>query len=98
MYHLAPVAYIFTKDPDNQDSDEEILAYHKMDNKVHEERMVDEPRNTMGWANLWRTILLSSLGKTLYPYSQYIRTLNLKHLTTLLKEFQKRAIVGRTDK
>lgn len=34
--------------------------------------------------SLWRTIILSSLGKTLYPYSRYIRTLNLENLTFLL--------------
>ena len=36
------------------------------------------------WAGLWRTIILSSLGKTLYPYSQYIRTLNFVKLEELL--------------
>lgn len=37
-------------------------------------------------AGLWRTIILSSLGKTLYPYSQYIRTLNLLDLEWMLGE------------
>lgn len=37
------------------------------------------------WAGLWRTIILSSLGKTLYPYSQYIRTLHLVKLEELLE-------------
>lgn len=32
----------------------------------------------------WRTILLSSQGKTLYPYSQYIHVLNLQDLERLL--------------
>lgn len=41
-------------------------------------------RNFRRWACPWQTILLSSLGKTLYPYSRYIRTLNLHHLEELL--------------
>lgn len=41
-------------------------------------------RNLRRCARLWRTIILSSLGKTLYPYSQYIRTLNLQDLKELL--------------
>lgn len=49
----------------------------------------------MKWAGRWRTILLSSLGKTLYPYSQYICGLNLRDLERLLTE----SIVGdRTSK
>lgn len=42
-------------------------------------------------AALWRTIILSSLGKTLYPYCQYIRTLNLKQLEGMLIESEVRA-------
>lgn len=38
------------------------------------------------WATLWRLIILSSLGKTLYPYSQYIRTLNLGDLKQLITD------------
>lgn len=34
-------------------------------------------------AGLWRTIILSSLNKTLYPYSRYIRVLNLRGLDRL---------------
>lgn len=43
-------------------------------------------RNLKRWACRWRTILLSSLGRTLYPYSQYIRKLNLCDLKNLLGE------------
>ena len=37
-------------------------------------------------AGLWRTIILSSLGKTLYPYSQYLRTLNLQDMKNLFDD------------
>lgn len=43
-------------------------------------------RITMKWAIMWRSIILSSLGKTLFPYSQYIRTLRLQDLYELLSE------------
>lgn len=39
-------------------------------------------------ALFWRTIIFSALGKTLYPYSQYIRTLDLQRLAELLKDPQ----------
>ncbi|MCJ1267194.1 hypothetical protein MMC22_007079 [Lobaria immixta] len=38
------------------------------------------------WATLWRSIILSSLSKTLYPYSQYIRTLDLGDLMQLIRD------------
>ena len=40
------------------------------------------------WANLWRTLILSSLGKTAYPYCSYIRVLNLGDLKELLEDFK----------
>lgn len=33
---------------------------------------------------MWRAIVLSSLGKTLFPYSKFIRTLRLQDLEDLL--------------
>ena len=36
------------------------------------------------WADLWRTMILSSLGMTLYPYCRYIRVLELRDLKELL--------------
>ena len=35
-------------------------------------------------ASMWRTIILSSIGKTLFPYSKYIRTLRVQDLEDLL--------------
>ncbi|MCJ1261621.1 hypothetical protein MMC22_001487 [Lobaria immixta] len=40
------------------------------------------------WRSLWRTIILSSLGKTRYPYSQYIQTLQLQDLEKLLTDVE----------
>lgn len=39
-------------------------------------------------ASMWRAIILSSMGKTLFPYSKYIRTLNVQGLEDLLEQIQ----------
>ena len=38
------------------------------------------------WAKLWRSLLLSSIGKAAYPYCRYIRVLDLNDLGLLLQE------------
>lgn len=38
----------------------------------------------MKWSILWRTIILSALGKTMYPYCRHLRELDLKDLSFLL--------------
>ena len=38
------------------------------------------------WSILWRSILLSSLGKTMYPYCRYLRVLDLRNLNFLLED------------
>ena len=38
------------------------------------------------WSILWRSIILSSLGKTMYPYCRHLRWLDLKDLGDLLEE------------
>ena len=47
------------------------------------------------WAGLWRTLILASLGKTLFPYSRYLRTLNLLDLGELFQEPKFRTRVSR---
>ena len=38
------------------------------------------------WASMWRSLILSSLGKTLFPYSKYVRTLSLQDLEYLMQD------------
>lgn len=38
------------------------------------------------WARLWRALILSSLGKTAYPYCYYVRALSLSDLRQLLED------------
>ena len=42
----------------------------------------------------WRSILLSGLGETVYPYSQFIRTLDLQDLARLLTHPKSRDIAS----
>lgn len=38
----------------------------------------------MKWSILWRTLILSALGKTFYPYCRHLRDLDLRDLSDLL--------------
>ena len=78
-------------------NESELLAYNKFGRISDAARLAKErrisgkifsqrERYVRKWARLWRTIILSSLGKTLYHYSQYIRTLNLRDLERLLTD------------
>lgn len=79
MHDLAPVT--------NGGSDEvEVYSQDKSAASLYEARLRQQERVLLKWARLWRTIILSSLGKTLYPYSRYIRTLNLQDLGELLQD------------
>lgn len=73
----------------DKDSDQQIPAPGKL-GKIHNAHVMklSQQQVFMKCAGLWRTIVLSSLGQTLYPYSQYIRTLNLRDLEELLTHFQ----------
>lgn len=45
-----------------------------------------QKRVVMKHAGLWRSLILSTLDKTFYPYCHYIRTLNFHYLEKLLKD------------
>lgn len=49
-------------------------------------KLAHEKRISKKSAGLWRTIVLSSLGKTSCPYSQYIQTLDLDDLGRVLTD------------
>ena len=43
--------------------------------------------STVGkWANLWKSLILSSLGKTAYPYCKYVRAMDFSDLKSLLED------------
>lgn len=64
---------------------EKMRAYYSKTGKVdNTKKLAGDKKIIMKWAGLWRTIILSSLGRTLYPYCQSIRTLDLDNLRTLI--------------
>ncbi|KAH8683365.1 hypothetical protein BGZ60DRAFT_368488 [Tricladium varicosporioides] len=42
--------------------------------------------STNKWASLWKSVIESSLGNTLFPYCLYIRALDLRNLKDLLED------------
>jgi hypothetical protein len=49
-------------------------------------RVAQQKQTVSRWALQWRSIILSSLGKTTYPYCLYIQSLDLRNLEDLLEE------------
>ena len=66
-------------------SDEEIPAHDTL-GRIHHghAKGLSQQQTITKCAGLWRTIILSSLGKTLFPYSQYIQKLDLRDLEKML--------------
>ena len=77
MHDVAPVT--------NRGSDEVDMERARVPYRA---RVRQEELMCMRWAKLWRAIVLSSLGKTLFPYSHHIRALNLEDLEELFQDPQ----------
>ncbi|RMY35279.1 hypothetical protein D0865_13953 [Hortaea werneckii] len=52
----------------------------------------------MKWSVLWRTIVLSTLGKTFYPYCRHLRGLDLRDLSWLLDRLDEPKFRGKVAK
>ena len=48
----------------------------------------DQDVIVMKWAILWRSLILSTLGDTMYPYGRHLRMLDLRDLSNLLDELE----------
>ena len=48
--------------------------------------LAEQELNVQKWSILWRSIILSALGKTLYPYCRHLRMLDLRDLGDLLED------------
>lgn len=57
--------------------------------------LAEQGLNFQRWAVLWRTIILSALGKTMFPYCRHLRMLDLRDLGHLLTDDKMR---GKTFK
>ncbi|OBT87823.1 hypothetical protein VE02_02132 [Pseudogymnoascus sp. 03VT05] len=49
-------------------------------------RLAQQKLTVSQWALQWRSIILSSLGRTVYPYCLYIQSLDLRNLVDLLED------------
>jgi len=74
MHEVSPVTT--GSDEDHQIETQQTMAYTA---KLRQQEQIIRK-----WAGLWRSLILSSLDQTLYPYSTYIRVLNLQDLSDLL--------------
>lgn len=81
MHEVAPVT--------NGGSDEVELSRQGRPGDQDFERIVSK------WALLWKSIVLSSMDMTLYPYCHYIRALNLRDLKELLEDSKFRTAVSK---
>ncbi|KAI2468599.1 hypothetical protein F4781DRAFT_397782 [Annulohypoxylon bovei var. microspora] len=45
--------------------------------------------NRLEWSRLWRSIILSSIGKAAYPYCAYVRSLSIGNLEDCLTEIRR---------
>jgi len=50
------------------------------------------------WSILWRSTILSALGKTIMPYCKYIRMLDLDDLKDLLDDDKFRGVISEYEK
>lgn len=57
-----------------------------------------ENRFWKSWLGVWRTVIRSSLGKTMYPYCYYLRNLNLGELEEILKDLDSKTGVEKKFK
>ncbi|KAL9007645.1 MAG: hypothetical protein Q9180_009605, partial [Flavoplaca navasiana] len=78
MHDVSPVT--------NRGSSDVDISLQERAKVTYKARLNQEEVMTMRWAQLWRTIIMSALGKTLFPYTRYIRTLNLEDLEALLED------------
>lgn len=67
-------------------TDDDALIFARAEARSENWVRLSQEHLIMRCVGLWRSIILSSLGKTLYPYSQYVRTLDLRDLEELFKD------------
>ena len=56
------------------------MATIKSDSNEEASSLAEQELVVQKWSILWRTIILSGLNKTLFPYCKYIKVLDLDDL------------------
>jgi len=59
------------------------------------DRAAQQEQIVRKWSQLWRSIILSSLNKTVFPYCRYIRALNFRDLRYLLEDSKFKGKIAR---
>lgn len=67
----------------------------KSDSSEEAISIADQELVVQKWSILWRTIILSALGRTILPYCKYIKVLDLDDLRQLLEDDRFRAKISR---
>ncbi len=79
MHDVAPVT-------SGVNEEVELSRLGKLADTSFRERMAQQEQIVRKWSRLWRSIILSSLDKTVFPYCRYIRALNFRDLRYLLED------------
>jgi hypothetical protein len=79
----------------NGGSDELEISRHQAGNSIGDAGLAQPEQIIKRWAAMWRSIILSSLTKTLYPYCRFMRVLNLRDLGNLLEDPKFRGNIDR---
>jgi len=79
MHDLAPVT-------SGANEEVELSRHSRPGDTTFRAKMAQQEQIVRKWSLLWRSIILSSLDKTVFPYCRYIRALNLRDLRYLLED------------
>lgn len=63
-----------------------VLAVTKNQGLALDDQILKRREMFEKWALQWKSVILSGLGQTLYPYGLYIRVLDLNNFADLLQE------------
>lgn len=58
--------------------------------------LAEQELTTQRWSILWRSIILSTFEQTVFPYSRYLRALDLRDLESLIEDERFRGKIERT--
>jgi hypothetical protein len=86
LSHLTPCSIHDVAPITNGGSDELDVTRRQPGSTTWTSRLAQQEQIVRKWANMWQSIILSCLGKTMYPYCRFIRVLNLRDLGYLFED------------
>ena len=91
MHDVAPVT-------SGVNEEVELSRHGKAGDMTFRDRNAQQEQIVRKWSRLWRSIILSSLDRTVFPYSRYIRALNFRDLRYLLEDSKFKGDIARSFK